>query len=77
MKTLKTKETWRIQINTIIFLVTVERLKNTYAGAPRYEFEITDITEKRDYNTTYCIRSTGDYRNPYDIARDLCKNFHN
>ena len=57
-----------VNTNTSKYLVQLKRLKNTYAGTPRFEAVIFDLDIDGEYTAGHVFRFTGHYADEYEEA---------
>lgn len=66
------RATYRVTSNKH-WLVTLERLSNTYCGNPRYEATLINLDIEYDYIGSFVYRFTGHYYSELDEARWIVK----
>jgi hypothetical protein len=66
------RATYRVT-TTKHWLVTLERLHNTYCGNPRFEAILTNIDGESDFIGSFVYRFTGHYYSELDEAKWIVK----
>lgn len=78
MKRLNNKSTYEVITKRARYAVTLERLKNTNAGNPRFSANIITLevfgeNPATEYFYTVCYRFNGHYMNDLDEAREVVR----
>lgn len=80
-KRMNNKNSYKVMTVKADYIVTLERLKNTYSGNPRFEASIMIVkdyineTTNSDYIFTVCYRFNGHYMNEQNEAKWIVEHY--